>query len=154
MNIEYRTLRADHALSIAKNTQVTVNAQHEVEWSDANHGMKNSKVTLVVCGNLTEKAQSYPVEWKFPVTDEEIKQIEDGILKVGDAVRAKQEDFTPPLEWETRCDVFPWLRIGFIRTSDKNKYFGYFEFKREEQKLRALVENIPAMEQLRRILMP
>lgn len=153
--IQYRTLRSNKRLKVNADTQAQVSGLLEVEWQGGSKG-RQTKRTLKVQGLVREKGPQYPVEWRFPVSDEDFTVIGNQLEEMIDAVREWGAGIPAALERELYIDALDWLRIGFvfINTDERQGHYGYFEFSKDGQKLRAEVEDIPTMEEFRRVLMP
>ncbi len=150
--LHYRTLRQRLSLPVKEGAVVT--ALQEVVWTSAEPKRRELVRSLFVEGAAADHGRSHSAGWKFPVPDEAFKTIDNVLGEFREAVKGwKANPLDIPLEKELWVDALPWLRFGYLAKAQGRQHHAYLEFTRDAGKRRSLLADLPALDQLRRILM-
>lgn len=144
--LNYRVLRRNKIFPTT-NPEVKVRVILEVLWKSTDGDSRNSQFALIVTGTITEKHNAYPVEWKFPMSYEDVSEIGAAIFTLREGSNSNQTSDQPPIEKELYVDATRWVRVGLIYNDGKFTNC-YIEFNKDQRQLRANVDNLSSLENL------
>ena len=142
----YRYIQA--SIDLKSLNDININARREATWSSDTPNDKDVTIKVKVDGTQTEKNETYPVTWEFDWPDNDLKPLEDALSEIHNYVQGRQPHVTFPRE--VYIDLYPWLRLGWV---DENQtWYGYLEFRKENQIMNARFPDWPAMAEFRSII--
>ena len=144
--LNYQYTQATVAIPMRSGAQFT--AESYRVWTSKNPNEKNTKVVLIVRGDLEERDAKWKEEWVFDWSDGEMNKLETAFHLIDRHV--EQRAARSEKRQEVFVDVNDWLRVGWI--DEKRAFRAYLRVTKNGKTMEAEFDNTPALFQVRNAL--
>jgi len=144
--LDFRYVEASKTLTTQNNVKIEIRREHT--WKTEHKKEEESKLVVLVEGELKDKDKIYDEQWSFDWPKGDWNTINESLRLLLNDIEQRQS--TSAFELETSVHVYEWLKVGFIQ-NDGGRVF-YIEFTKAGQKITATLKDIAGLQEFRTLL--